>query len=244
MARRCDLIGQRFGRLTVIERLEKRENRYQAWLCRCDCGGEIEVNTRRLKSGTVRDCGCVPHRGGLVDLTGRRFGRLQAMEPTERRDRKGSVYWRCVCDCGQEVEVTEDGLMRGNYQSCGCLKRENQQEIVNQLHRIDGTCVEILENRKYRRDNTSGFRGVFKLKNGRYRVNIGFKRKRFYLGTYEDYQEAVDARLKAEEEIHGRFLEAYYQWKQKAEEDPGWGKRNPLKFEVGRKDGELVVLEE
>lgn len=65
----------------------------------------------------------------------------------------------------------------------------------------------------------------FKLKNGRYRVNIGFKRKRFYLGTYEDYQEVVDARLKAEE-------------------DPGWGEKNPLKFEVGRKDGELVVLEE
>lgn len=309
MAKRCELTGQRFGRLTVIEGLEKREDRYQVWLCRCDCGGEIEVNTRRLKNGTVRDCGCVPHRRrsrgnvaedltgqrfglltvvsrtenrngrtcwncrcdcggeravtardlksgrvtncgcqtgsrGRVDLTGRRFGRLQALEPTDRRDRKGSVYWRCVCDCGQEIEVTEDGLMRGNYQSCGCLKRENQQEIVNQLHRIDGTCVEILENRKYRRDNTSGFRGVFKLKNGRYRVNIGFKRKRFYLGTYEDYQEAVEARLKAEEEIHGRFLEAYYQWKEKADKDPGWGERHPLKFEVDRQGGELVILEE
>lgn len=244
MARRYDLIGQRFGRLTVIERLEKRENRYQAWLCRCDCGGEIEVNTRRLKSGTVRDCGCVPHRGGLVDLTGRRFGRLQAMEPTERRDRKGSVYWRCVCDCGRETLVTQEALVRGKYQSCGCLKRENQREIANQLHRIDGTCVEILERRKHRRDNSSGFRGVFQLKNGRYRVSIGFKGQRFYLGTYEDYQEAVAARLRAEEEIHGRFLEAYYRWKEKAEEDPGWGEKNPLKFEVGRKDGELVVLEE
>ncbi len=244
MARRCDLIGQRFGRLTVIEGLEKRENRYQVWLCRCDCGGEIEVNTRRLKSGTVRDCGCVPRRGGLVDLTGQRFGRLQALEPTERRDRKGSIYWRCICDCGRETLVTQEALVRGNYQSCGCLKRENQQEIVNQLHRIDGTCVEILERRKHRRDNASGFRGVFQLKNGRYRVSIGFKGQRFYLGTYENYQEAVAVRLRAEEEIHGRFLEAYYRWKEKADEDPGWGETHPLKFQVDRQDGELVIREE
>lgn len=309
MARRCDLTGQRFGRLTVIEGLEKRKDGYQVWRCRCDCGGEIEASTRQLKSGAARDCGCRPRRPGsrgkvaedltgqkfglltvvsraenrkgrtcwlcrcdcgrervvasrdlksgkasscgcqatrrgYMDLTGQRFGRLQVLEPTERRDRKGSIYWRCICDCGRETLVTQEALVRGKYQSCGCLKRENQREIVNQLHRIDGTCVEILENRKYRRDNTSGFRGVFQLKNGRYRVSIGFKGQRFYLGTYEDYQEAVAARLKAEEEIHERFLEAYYQWKEKAEEDPGWGEKNPLKFEVGRKDGELVVLEE
>ena len=159
------------------------------------------------------------------DLTGQKFGLLTVVSRAE-------------------TLVTQEALVRGNYQSCGCLKRENQQEIVNQLHRIDGTCVEILERRKHRRDNASGFRGVFQLKNGRYRVSIGFKGQRFYLGTYEDYQEAVAVRLRAEEEIHGRFLEAYYQWKEKAEEDPGWGEKNPLKFEVGRKDGELVVLEE
>ncbi len=65
MARRCDLTGQRFGRLTVIEGLEKRENRYQVWLCRCDCGGEIEVNIRRLKSGTVGIAGVFPAVAGL-----------------------------------------------------------------------------------------------------------------------------------------------------------------------------------
>ena len=107
-----------------------------------------------------------------MDLTGRRFGRLKALEPTDRRDRKGSVYWRCVCDCGQEIEGDGGRSYAGKLPELWLPQEENQQEIVNQLHRIDGTCVEILENRKYRRDNTSGFRGVFKLKNGRYRVNI------------------------------------------------------------------------
>ena len=66
---------------------------------------------------------------------------------------------------------------------------------------VDGTCIEMLESRKYRRDNKSGFRGVYQMKNQKYRVSIGFKGKRYYVGTYKDYDEAVRARLAAEETV-------------------------------------------
>lgn len=93
-----DLTGKRFGKLTVIENTGMTEQKYRIWRCRCDCGGEIMASTKQLKSGVIRDCGCVPKtnaRNGRVaeDLTGQRFGRLTALRPTERRDRKGSVYW-------------------------------------------------------------------------------------------------------------------------------------------------------
>lgn len=196
------------------------------------------------KKEEQRNCGCHArdHRPNRLDLTGRKFGRLTALEPTERRDHKGSVYWKCLCDCGSEAEVSGDALVQGNSLSCGCLKRENQKEIVNKLHHVDGTCVEILENRKYRRDNTSGFRGVFRTKNGRFRADIGFKGRRFYLGTYESYEEAVKVRLEAEKMIHEGFLEAYYQWKKKAEEDPEWGETHPLLFEVGKTEDGLKIM--
>ena len=66
---------------------------------------------------------------------------------------------------------------------------------------VDGTCVEMLEKRKHRSDNTSGFRGVYQLRNGKYRATIGFKGKRFYIGTFVDYQDAVQARQEAESTI-------------------------------------------
>lgn len=237
-----DLTGRVFGHLTVLKRTENKGGR-TCWLCRCDCGREKAVTARDLKAGKVKSCGCHAHdhEHNRVDLTGQKFGRLLALEPTGRRDRKGSVYWKCLCDCGNEAEVTEDALVQGTSLSCGCLKRENQKEIVNKLHRIDGTCVEILENRKYRKDNTSGFRGVFKMKSGRYRVDIGFKGKRFYLGTFDNYEAAVEARLEAEKLIHEGFLNAYYQWKEKAEKDPVWAKTHPLVFEVGKTDSGLVI---
>ena len=170
--------------------------------------------------------------GKMKELSNRRFGRLTAEFPTERRDHKGSVYWSCRCICGNQVEVTEDGLMSGNNLSCGCLKRENQRQIARQLHHVDGTCIEWLEKRKKRRDNTSGFRGVSRRENGKYRVTIGFKGQRFYLGTFAGLEEAVQARLKAEAEIHEAFVKKYRLWSEKAAADPDWGKQNPFVFRV------------
>lgn len=157
--------------------------------------------------------------------------------PTKERDRKGSVYWQCICDCGKEAKVTENGLVHGNNRSCGCLKRENQKRVVDQLHMVDGTCLEWLEKRKSRSDNTSGFRGIYCLKNGRYRVGIGFKRERYYLGTYDSMEEAVKVRLEAEKNIHGEFVKQYRRWKERADADAAWGKAHPLTFRVQKGAG-------
>lgn len=58
MSRRAaDLVGQRFGRLTVIRRVESKD-RNSAWLCMCDCGNYTTVIAPNLKSGKSKSCGC------------------------------------------------------------------------------------------------------------------------------------------------------------------------------------------
>lgn len=119
-------------------------------------------------------------------------------------------------------------LLNGRCKSCGCLKKENQEKIQSRLHHIDGTCVEFLEKRKKRKDNKSGFRGVYQIKNGKYRVSIGFQGKRIYLGVYEIFDDAVEARLSAEKELYGEFLERYHEWEKQSTEDPDWEKEHPF----------------
>lgn len=46
MGKLIDLTGQRFGRLTVIERAENSPNGAAKWVCRCDCG----IVKMRIKS--------------------------------------------------------------------------------------------------------------------------------------------------------------------------------------------------
>lgn len=165
MARGKDLTGERFGKLTVLGKTGGRKNNYvvwrTCWLCRCVCGREKSATAHDLKAGKVKSCGCLTYEYGhnRLDIAGERFGRLTALYPTKKRDARGSVFWHCRCDCGNETDVSAAGLTGGNYLSCGCLKKENQKNISQQLHHVDGTCVEILEKRKHRRDNTSGFRG-------------------------------------------------------------------------------------
>lgn len=59
MSRTSDLTGRRFGKLTVLASTGEQEDRYWIWRCRCDCGKEIVVNTKRLTRGTISDCGCM-----------------------------------------------------------------------------------------------------------------------------------------------------------------------------------------
>lgn len=63
------------------------------------------------------------------ELAGRRFGRLVALEPTDKRYRT-SVVWRCRCDCGRECEAPSSLLLRGTIRSCGCLQDENRRADV------------------------------------------------------------------------------------------------------------------
>lgn len=53
-----DLTGQRYGRLTVIEKVNSRRRQYATWLCKCDCGNEIIVLGHNLRSGNTKSCGC------------------------------------------------------------------------------------------------------------------------------------------------------------------------------------------
>lgn len=52
------LAGQKFGRLTVIERHGTHKHGFAIWLCRCDCGNEITTTTGSLRSGHTSSCGC------------------------------------------------------------------------------------------------------------------------------------------------------------------------------------------
>lgn len=52
------IVGQRFGRLTVIKRVVRAEGRIELWCCRCDCGKEVIRRAVDLKRGVSKSCGC------------------------------------------------------------------------------------------------------------------------------------------------------------------------------------------
>lgn len=233
-----DLRGLRFGMLTVIDKSDRRQDRYCLWKCACDCGNVIYVNTKRLNRGTVTNCGCIPKRSRSVEnLKGQRFGRLTVLYQVQNKGDR--TAWYCKCDCGNYCTATAHDMKDGNTTSCGCFNTP----ILENLHPIDGTVLEFLKERKKRCDNKSGFRGISKLSDGGFQVKIGFKRKSYYLGKYQSYHDAVNVRLDAEKLVHQGFLNAYHRWKAYAEEqEDGWENEHPLIFDVECRNCKLIVF--
>lgn len=60
MSKKIEMIGKRFGRLTVIEEAQKRKNKFVCWVCKCDCGNITKpVKGARLRNGETKSCGCL-----------------------------------------------------------------------------------------------------------------------------------------------------------------------------------------
>jgi len=146
------------------------------------------------------------------NLKGKHFGKLTVLYSTGEI-RNGSRVWHCRCECGNEIDVTARNLNRG-AKSCGCLRHRPpalSHSIKNNLHLVDGTCVEnLIASQKRPIENKSGVRGVYPTKDGRsYVATLEFKGKKHYLGRYRRLEDAAEARHEAEEIYFRPFLENY-----------------------------------
>lgn len=77
-----NLVGKRFGKLTVLSYVEKREGQ-RYWHCRCDCGNEAEVQQNHLLRGHTTSCGCQKNktiRENLKLVDGTSVTKLEAVK--------------------------------------------------------------------------------------------------------------------------------------------------------------------
>ena len=238
-----DLTGQVFGALTVLGKAEhQRKNGGIWWQCQCECGAACEYPGTLLVTGRRTRCNSKAHEKNYayVDISGQRFGRLVAQHSLKRESSDKSVIWHCICDCGNEVDVSYNTLVYSNQQSCGCKKKEHDQRLGTLQTRVDGTSLDIIKSKKIPTDNTTGYKGVYFIR-GKYVAKIVFQKKAYYLGTYDNIEDAHEARLDAEESICQPTMEYYDQWQKKAATDPEWAAANPMQIFVNQVDRRLIV---
>lgn len=66
---------ERYGRLTVIREVKKR-NKRGYWECLCDCGKKKIIQIRHLRSGHTKSCGCLSRS----NLVGNKYGNLTVIK--------------------------------------------------------------------------------------------------------------------------------------------------------------------
>ncbi len=177
--------------------------RLQAWRASLDAHGYGKITVQKyvtIVNDFLRTAGqealCIP-KPMRADLTGRTYGYLTVLFPTDKRRRK-DILWHCQCRCGKEVEVPAVLLKSGNTTSCGCLK----PEILQYANRYQGgtelrqSMTEVILNP----DSASGYVGV-QPKRGKWAAYITYKGKTHSLGTFSRIEDAVKARARAKEAV-------------------------------------------
>lgn len=109
-----NLIGQRFGRLVILEELPRGTVRDRKFRCRCDCGKETTPHWQSLKTGKSQSCGCSKKDPKpTTALIGTRFGKWEVIGMAGKKR-------VCRCDCGTVRNVYAASLMAGTSTGCYC----------------------------------------------------------------------------------------------------------------------------
>ena len=69
--------------------------------------------------------------GKIINEIGNKYGRLTIL--SRAKNKKDGVYWHCLCDCGNEIDVKGTSLRCGNTKSCGCLQKEKAANSLKDL---------------------------------------------------------------------------------------------------------------
>lgn len=132
-SRTINVLGQKFGRLLVVESLgshNHKQNKAQ-WLCLCDCGNIAIVTTNDLQSGYITSCyrDCQLHQE-YKSYVGHKFEKLTILSV----DKAVCVY-QCECRNIKSIEIRK--ILSGNTSSCGECNKFYVGEMFGNLEILD-----------------------------------------------------------------------------------------------------------
>lgn len=136
-----------------------------------------------------------------------------------------SMWCKAVCpQCGKTVEVRLSNITRSKpiARCADCVRdMKDKIDVIHSVTQIDGSSLSSVKSRmggKVNRNSKTGVNGVTKRPDGRYFAYINFKRKQIYLGQYEELDDAIAARKKAEKMIFGEYLDQHEGWEKELKE--------------------------
>ena len=128
---RVDITGKKYGRLTPQYYIKGGK-----WHCICDCGNELDVDTRNLNSNHTQSCGCLQKEkaaNNVIDMSGYEDDNFKVIE-RDGSSKGGVARWKCICKhCGNIFTTEGANIRSGESKSCGCIHSRGEQIITQML---------------------------------------------------------------------------------------------------------------
>lgn len=225
---REDLTGQKFGRLTVKYQTEDyvdtKGGHYARWLCQCECGNVIKVVGSKLKRTDIKSCGC--YNKETRAMRSKKYNDYEIQEDyVIMYTSKGEPFYIDLEDFDKVKDicwyVNAQGYIAGLYNNKIVLihrfilnapddllvDHRNHDTTNNRRYNLRlATKAQNNINVKLRTDSSSGVTGVnWNKESNQWVVRISVNNKRIYLGRYNNFDDAVEARKQAEEKYFGEW---------------------------------------
>ena len=213
-----DLHNKKIGKWTVLE-FSRNLGHNKLWRCECECGTIKEVYDCHLKSGKSLSCGCLfkdviskinkKHNKYILNNN---FGvcymknDVEFYFDLEDYDKINLHYWSMDNNGYPQKSdgVRVHNLVLGKRDGF-IIDHINGDKLNNRKTNLRfATHKENMINRKISKNNTTGYIGVYISKKMEYKSRIGVDRKTIQLGTFDNIEEAIKARLKAELKYFGK----------------------------------------
>lgn len=222
-----DLIGKRFGRLTIKNMI--RQGKTIFYECLCDCGAKKVVRKGDITRGNIKSCGCLSRdRAKLLNKKHNKWkfvGDIAIGTTSTGIDFYIDLadYEKCkdICWFGNYDRHTNSYYIYGTQNNKKIslhqfllgkkdgfvIDHKNHNTIDNRRKNLRMvTLSENAMNQKIKSNNTSGAKGVrWHKATQKWQVGIGVGKKQIYLGVYENFEDAVKVRKDAEIKYFGEY---------------------------------------
>lgn len=210
---KSDLVGKRFGKLTVVDLVQNEGEKRKRALCRCDCGTVKNVAISSLRSGDTTSCGCIwkeaikksnsthgktgtklhnawramKARCNIRSCSNFEYYGGRGIRVCEEWNRSYATFQEWAINNGYSEGLSIDRIdPNGNYEPSNCRWEDKEVQA---------------RNRRTRRTSKTGVAGVsirLDHANTSYRVSIRANGKNINIGSFGDLYSAVEARKQAE----------------------------------------------
>lgn len=217
-----DLVNQIFGRLKVVSKATPIGYRAR-WHCQCSCGKTKDVLEQNLLNGHVKSCGCLLSQASQTRMakynnsinrenhgeTNSRLYRIWAGMKARCYGKTSSSYPQYglrgikVCDDWKSSYISfKKWSLNNGYSDSLTLDRinANGDYCPNNCRWVSMSVQEF--NKRTTSRNTSGCVGVsFNSRQNKWVSYINKNHKQYFLGSFANKEDAINARKIAEEEL-------------------------------------------
>lgn len=201
-----DIMGKKFGKLTVIERTNKKDKKGNYFVkCRCDCGNFSEVLRNNLLRGNTKSCGCIVRSPNEFEIKDKyviiKIKDKEAFVDIEDYEKIKHLRFH----------LSNKGYAINNFVGMmhrfiiGKIPKNMQIDHINH-NKLDNRRenLRICTNQENARNKKCKGYGYNKNRS-KWVVRIGLNGKSIYLGSYKKEEDAIRVRKEAEEKYFGDF---------------------------------------